>query len=88
MDCFALSEKWADETFFHEHCRFVYPETNKVVSFTEVERMYGENEIRPLLKKAGFIDVNTALTLKGDEPAQEGRHFAFWCIKTNMTEEE
>jgi len=28
-DCFSLSEKWADKTYFHEHCWFVYPETNK-----------------------------------------------------------
>ena len=46
-----LSEKWADETYFHEHCWFVYPETNKVIKLAEVERMYGVQEIPPLLKE-------------------------------------
>lgn len=82
-DCFALSEKWADETFFHEHCWFVYPVTNSVVKLVEVERMYGIAEILPLLKEAGFTDISTANRLKGDAPAQAGDHFAFWCRKAN-----
>ena len=82
-DCFSLSEKWADETYFHEHCWFVYPETNKVIKLVEVERMYGVEEIVPLLEEAGFMDISTANKLKGDEPAQEGSHFAFWCRKPN-----
>jgi hypothetical protein len=80
-DCFALSEKWADETYFHEHCWFVYPETNKVIKLVEVERMYGVEEIIPLLEEAGFTDISTADRLKGDAPAQVGNHFAFWCRK-------
>ena len=50
-DCFALFEKWADETYFHEHCWFVYPDTNKVIKFAEVERMYGVKEIPPLWRR-------------------------------------
>lgn len=82
-DCFALSEKWADETYFHEHCWFVYIETNKVIKLVEVERMYGVEEIIPLLEEAGFTDISTANRLKGDAPAQAGNHFAFWCRKPN-----
>lgn len=82
-DCFALSEKWADETYFHEHCWFVYPETNKIIKLIEVERMYGVEEITPLLEEAGFIDISTANRLKGETPAQAGSHFAFWCRKPN-----
>ncbi len=82
-DCFALFEKWADETYFHEHCWFVYPDTNKVIKFAEIERMYGVKEIPPLLEEAGFIDISTAGSLKGDTPAQAGKHFAFWCRKLN-----
>jgi SAM-dependent methyltransferase len=82
-DCYMLSEKWADETYFHEHCWFVYPETNKVIKLAEVERMYGVQEIPPLLKEAGFTDIATAGNLKGDAPAQAGKHFAFWCRKPN-----
>ena len=80
-DCFFLSEKWTDETYFHEHCWFVYPKTNKVIKFAEVERMYGVQEITPLLSEAGFTDISTASNLKGDTPAQVGKHFAFWCRK-------
>ncbi len=80
-DCFVLSEKWADETYFHEHCWFVYPQTNKVIKLVEVERMYGVEEIIPLLEKAGFKDVSASSRLKGDAPAQAGNHFAFWCRK-------
>lgn len=82
-DCFALSEKWADKIYFHEHCRFVYPETKKVIKLVEVERMYGVEEIIPLLEEAGFTDISTANRLKGDAPAQAGNHFAFWCRKPN-----
>ncbi|WP_022664263.1 class I SAM-dependent methyltransferase [Desulfospira joergensenii] len=80
-DCFALTEKWADEIYFHEHCWFIYPETDKIIKFAEKERMYGVNEIPPLLAEAGFEEISTAGRLKGDEPAQEGKHFAFWCRK-------
>lgn len=83
-DCFALSEKWADETYFYEHCWFVYPETNKIIKLVEIERMYGVQEIIPLLTEAGFADISTANSLKGDAPAQEGKHFAFWCRKPNV----
>lgn len=62
---------------------FVYPETNKVIKLVEVERMYGVEEIIPLLEKAGFKDISTANRLKGDAPAQAGNHFAFWCRKPN-----
>jgi hypothetical protein len=82
-DCFALSEKWADETYFHEHYWFVYPETNKVITFAEVERMYGVDEVTPVLEDAGFRDIKTAGGLKGDEPATAGKHFAFWCRRLN-----
>ena len=82
-DCFMLSEKWADETHFHEYCWFVYPEGNKVIKLVEVERMYGAQEIPPLLEEAGFTDIATAGRLKGDAPAQAGKHFAFWCRKPN-----
>ncbi len=80
-DCFALTEKWADEKYFHEHCRFVYPQTNKVIKLIEVERMYGVEEILPLLEEAGFKDISASSNLKGDGPAQAGNHFAFWCRK-------
>jgi SAM-dependent methyltransferase len=80
-DCFSLSEKWADETYFHEHCWFVYPQTNKVIKLVEVERMYGVEEVIPLLEEAGFTDISTASRLKGEAPAQVGNHFAFWCRK-------
>lgn len=80
-DCYALSEKWADEIFFYEDCSFVYPETNKVIKFIEVERMYGVQEICPLLEEVGFTEITTAINLKNDGPAQEGKHFAFWCRK-------
>ena len=82
-DCFSLSEKWADETFYHEYCWFVYPETNKVIKLVEVERMYGVKEIIPLLEEAGFTDISTANRLKEDAAAQAGNHFAFWCRKPN-----
>ncbi len=82
-DCFALSEKWAEEIYFHEHCWFVYPKTNKVIKIIEVERMYGVQEITPLLAEAGFTDISTANSLNGNAPAQEGKHFAFWCRKPN-----
>lgn len=82
-DCFALSEKWADETYFYEHCWFVYPETNKVIKLVEVERMYGVEEIIPLLEKVGFTDISRTNSLNADEPAQTGKHFAFWCRKPN-----
>ncbi len=78
-DCFALSEKWADETHFHENSSFVYPAENRVVKIVESGRMYGVNEIVPLLKEAGFVDVETADTLAGGGPAKEGKYFAFWC---------
>lgn len=80
-DCFALTEKWADEIYFYEHCWFVYPETNKIIKLVEVERMYGVEEIVPLLEAAGFTGITTANRLKGDGPARAGRHFAFWCRK-------
>lgn len=80
-DCFALSEKWADETHFHEHSWFVYPETNKIIKIVEVEKMYGVNELTPLLAEAGFTDITTAKDLTGKEPAEEGEYFAFWCRK-------
>ncbi len=79
-DCFILSEKWADETYFHEHCQFVYPDQNKIVKLIEVERMYGVREIVPLLKISGFKSILTAHRIADSEtPAQEGSHFAFWC---------
>ena len=80
-DCFALFEKWADEIFFHEHCWFIYPETDEIITFAETERMYGVHEIRPLLAEAGFKEISTASNLRGEGPAQEGKHFAFWCRK-------
>jgi SAM-dependent methyltransferase len=80
-DCYALSEKWADDTHFHEHSWFVYPKTGKTIKIIEVEKMYGVNELVPLLTRAGFTDIVTASDLKGHEPAQEGRYFAFWCRK-------
>jgi|UPI0004007B14 SAM-dependent methyltransferase len=80
-DCFSLSEKWADEAYFHEHCWFVYPETNKVIKLIEVERMYGVEEIIPILEEVGFTEISTADRLKGDTSAQAGNHFAFWCRK-------
>lgn len=80
-DCFALSEKWADETHFHEHSWFVYPETNKVIKIVEVEKMYGVTELTPILSEAGFTDITTAKDLTGKEPAEEGAYFAFWCRK-------
>jgi SAM-dependent methyltransferase len=80
-DCFALSEKWADETHFHEHSWFVYPQTNKVIKIIEVEKMFGVNELTPLLAEAGFTDITTAKDLDGKEPAREGEYFAFWCRK-------
>lgn len=83
-DCFALSEKWADETYFHEHCWFVYPERNEVVKLIEIERMYGVNEIVPLLEEAGFTDISTSSSLTDKRtPAQEGKHFTFWCRRAN-----
>ena len=85
-DCFALSEKWADETSFHEHSWFVYPETKKVIKLVEVEQMYGVQELTPLLAEAGFIDISTASSLKGDTPAEVGKHFAFWCRKPKAGE--
>lgn len=79
-DCFSLTEKWADENFFHEHCWFVYPEKNEVVKLIEVERMYGVREIVPLLEQAGFTDISTSNSLADTKaPAQEGKHFTFWC---------
>lgn len=78
-DCFVLSEKWADESHFYEDCRFVYPQTNKVLKIIEVERMYGIKEIVSLLVESGFTDIITANDLKGNEPAKEGKYFAFWC---------
>ncbi|MCP3944189.1 MAG: class I SAM-dependent methyltransferase [Desulfobacteraceae bacterium] len=80
-DCFALSEKWADETHFHEYSWFIYPQTNKVIKIVEVEKMYGVNELTPLLAEAGFIDITTAKDLTGKEPAQKGEYFAFYCRK-------
>jgi SAM-dependent methyltransferase len=82
-DCFALSEKWADQIYFHEHCGFVYPETNKVIKLVEVERMYGMEEIPPLLEEVGFTNISIARNLKWNEPAQAGKHFAFCCRKPN-----
>lgn len=78
-DCYALSEKWVDDTHFHEHSRFVYPGENKIIKIVESERMFGVNEILPLLKQAGFVDIETADTLAGGAPAREGHYFAFWC---------
>lgn len=79
-DCFSLTEKWADENFFHEHCWFVYPEKNEVVKLIEVERMYGVREIVPLLEQAGFTDISTSSSLADTQaPAHEGKHFTFWC---------
>ena len=80
-DCFALSEKRADETFFYEESWFIYPEKNETIKIVEVERMYSLNDILPLLAEAGFKDIISARTLKGDEPAKEGEYFAFWCRK-------
>ena len=84
-DCFALSEKWADETHFHEYSWFVYPKTNKVIKIIEVEKMYGLKELIPLLVEAGFTDISTARDLSGKEPAQAGEYFAFWCRKKLKT---
>ena len=79
-DCFILSEKWADETYFHEYCSFVYPDKNEIVKLIEVERMYGVKEIVPLLEQAGFRDISTSNSLVDTKiPAQEGKHFTFWC---------
>lgn len=79
-DCFILSEKWADETYFHEYCWFVYPDKNEIVKLIEVERMYGVKEIVPLLEQAGFSDISASISLADMRtPAQEGKHFAFWC---------
>lgn len=83
-DCFALTEKWADETYFHECCWFVYTETNKIIKLVEVERMYGMDEFIPLLEEAGFADISTANRLKADAPAQAGKHFAFCCREPNV----
>ncbi len=79
-DCFILSEKWADETYFHENCQFVYPDQNKIVKLIEVERMYGVKEIVPMLEQTGFRSISTSCSLVDNKaPAQEGSHFAFWC---------
>ena len=53
----------------------------KFLADCEVERMYGMDEIIPLLEEAGFTDISTANRLKADAPAQAGKHFAFWCRK-------
>ena len=79
----AWDQPLIQEILFHEHCWFVYPETNKVIKLAEVERMYGVQEISPLLEEAGFTAISTARRLKGDTPAQAGKHFAFWCRKPN-----
>ncbi|MCG8636909.1 MAG: class I SAM-dependent methyltransferase [Desulfobacterales bacterium] len=79
-DCYILSEKWADETRFHEYCSFVYPDRNEVIKLIEVERMYGVNEIVPLLEEAGFRDITTSNSIAdAGIPAREGKHFSFWC---------
>jgi len=80
-DCFTLSEKWADETHFHEYSWFVYPKTNKIIKIIEIEKMYGVKELTPFLIEAGFSDISTARDFTGKEPAQEGDYFVFWCRK-------
>jgi hypothetical protein len=52
-----------------------------VIKLIEVERMYGLEEIIPILEKVGFTEISTADRLKGDASAQVGNHFAFWCRK-------
>ena len=76
-----LSEKWADEKFRYEDCWFIYPQTNKVLKITEVEMMYGIDDYISFLREAEFIDIKIANDIMGDEPAQEGEYFAFWCRK-------
>ncbi len=78
-DCLVLTEKWSGETFYNEHCLFVYPAKGKVIKIVEVERMYGVAEIIPILEKAGFSEIETFDTLSKKAPAQEGKHFAFVC---------
>jgi SAM-dependent methyltransferase len=78
-DCFVLTEKWSDETFYNEHSMFVYPIEGKVIRIIEVERMYGLKEIVPLLESAGFTEIETFETLSKEAPAQEGKHFVFLC---------
>ena len=80
-DCYVLTEKWSDGTHAHEHCAFVYPDSNRVVKVHEVDRMYGSKEIVPLLEQAGFVDITTYRQIGANEPAGPGGYFAFRCAK-------
>jgi hypothetical protein len=76
-----MSEKWVDEKHLYEDCWFVYPQTNKVLKITEVELMYRIEDYISFLLEAEFVDIITANDVMGEEPAQEGNYFAFWCRK-------
>jgi len=78
-DCFVLSEKWSDGECHHEHCWFVYPEEGKIIKVVEVERMYGREDILPLLEGAGFTEIETWKSLEDREAPGEAGYFALRC---------
>jgi SAM-dependent methyltransferase len=83
-DCFVLEEEWTDETFCYENSWFVYPAEGRVIKVIEVDRIYGVKEIVPLLRRAGFADIETYRDLLTKAPAEPGRHFAFRCRRPEM----
>ena len=80
-DCLVLGERWRDETFAYEHCWFVYPDTGRIIKVMQVERMFGVNELLPLIKGAGFVNIEMWRDLQANAPALQGEALVFRCRK-------
>jgi SAM-dependent methyltransferase len=78
-DCFVLEEEWTDGIFCYEDSWFVYPDDGRIVKIIEVDRIYDVQKIEPLLKEAGFVNIETYCDLFTRKPPTIGQHFAFWC---------
>jgi len=53
----------------------------QIIKVLEVDRIYGAQDIFPLLQEADFVDIETYCDFFSMAPADPGRHFAFRCRK-------
>jgi SAM-dependent methyltransferase len=80
-DCFVLEEEWTDGSHCYEESWFVFPGERRVIKVSETDRIYDVTEVEPLLREAGFVDIECYADLEARQPAEPGRHFAFRCRK-------
>ena len=81
-DCFILEEEWTDASNCYEDSWFVFPDASRVIKVTEIDRIYDVAEVEPLLRQAGFVDVQCYADLGAKQRANPGEHFAFRCRRS------